>query len=397
MTNDDEERPDGAPDTAHAVRGLAPAHAAALAGVCANDNPAALEASGAEGAANAGFRHLIENFADGILVVDLEGTVLYANPAATEIFDHPAGEPLRISLGHRLTAGETTDLTVYRQGRQSAEVEMHLVEVTWHGQPALLAGMRDISARRAQEERRRQLEKLEAVGRLSAGVFHDFNNLLAVFDSGFRLLRTRLGDAGADPQINILLDEMAERVQNGSALTRQLLDLSRQQPRVRGAVDVNARIEALTHLLGQTLDKGIILRRSLDPALGSVLVDANRLDTAILNLVINARDAMDGVGTVTIETSAVSIDDGKGPDGPTGFARITVADTGRGMGEEIRGRVFEPFFTTKGEGKGTGLGLPQVNDFVNRVGGRIEIESSPGIGTKIHLLLPLIASGEPLP
>lgn len=364
----------------------------------ANNNSNAREAFGdpeADRLSGLGFRHLIESSADGVLVVNLDGSVLYANPAAAQIFDQSASEPLKISLGQRLTAGETTDLMVYGQGRKPTEVEMHLVEVTWHGQPAFLASLRDISTRRTQEERRRHVEKLEAVGQLTTGIVHDFNNLLSVFDSGFRLLRNRLDNFEADPQIGLLLDEMAERVQNGSALTRQLLDLSRQQPRVRGPVNINARIEALSHLLGQALDKGIILRRSLDLSLGNVLVDATRLDTAILNLVLNARDAMGGIGTITIETSAISVDNEKRPKDSTKFARITIADTGRGMSEDIREKIFEPFFTTKGEGKGTGLGLSQVNDFVNGVGGQIKIDSSPGIGTKMHLLLPLIAPDEP--
>lgn len=360
-----------------------------------NGNPDTVHKAGIAKVADADFRQLIENLADGVLVVDLEGTVLYTNAIAAELFDYSADGPFRVPLDHRLEAGETTDLTVYRRGRSSAEVEMHLVEITWNDQPALLACLRDISVRRAQEERRRNLAKLEAVGQLTAGIIHDFNNLLAVFDSGFRLLRKSLGGPDIDPQIGILLDEMTERVKNGNALTHQLLDLSRQQPVARGAVDINARIEALTHLLKQTLDKGVILSRSLDLSLGHVLIDANRLDTAILNLVINARDAMGGAGKVTIKTAAVMIDGGKRSNGTAEFARITVADTGPGMSGEIRDKVLEPFFTTKGEGKGTGLGLSQVSDFVSRAGGRIEIDSSPGIGTKIHLLLPLIIPDAP--
>jgi signal transduction histidine kinase len=300
---------------------------------------------------------------------------------------------LRVSLGRPLQAGETADLTIYRRGRKPAEVEMRLVEVTWHGQPAFLGSLSDVSARRSREERLRQLERLEAVGHLTAGIVHDFNNLLAVVGSGLRLLHKRLDGLATDPEINPLFEEMQERVQNGSALSQQLLQLSHQHSSIRGTVDLNARIESLSHLLEQTLGKGIILRRELDRSIGSVLIDADELDTAILNLVVNARDAMDGRGTVTIETGHATADGEDLSADAAALARVTVADTGCGMSDEVLRKVFVPFFTTKAEGVGTGLGLPQVDDFVNRSGGKIRIDSSPGGGTKVHLFLPRVSGG----
>ncbi len=335
-------------------------------------------------------RQRIENAADGVLILDTLGAVLYANPVAREIFDHTGDESIHVSLGLPLQAGTTADLTIYRRGRKPAEVEMRLVEVTWRGQAAFLGSLRDISARRTQQERLHQLEKLEAVGHFTVGIVHDFNNLLAVVSSGLRLLRERFDGLSTDPEMDLLFKELQERIQNGSALSRQLLSLSHQHSSVHGAIDLNARIESLSHLLEQTLGKGIILRRNLERSVGSVLVDPNELDTAILNLVVNARDAMDGHGTVTIETGR-TIDDGAEPPADVvALARVTIADTGQGMSEEVLRKVFEPFFTTKGEGAGTGLGLPQVYDFVNRFGGKIKIDSAPGAGTKVHLFLPLV-------
>ena len=270
---------------------------------------------------------------------------------------------------------------------------MRLVKVTWHGQAAILGSLRDISARRTHEERFRQLERLEAIGHLTAGIVHDFNNLLAVVGSGLRLLRKRMDGLSIDPEIDLLFEEMQERVQNGSALSQQLLQLSHQHSSIRGTVDLNARIESLSHLLEQTLGKGIILRRDLDRSVGNVLVYADELDTAILNLVVNARDAMDGRGTVTIETGHATADGEDLSADAAALARVTVADTGCGMSDEVLRKVFVPFFTTKAEGVGTGLGLPQVDDFVNRSGGKIRIDSSPGGGTKVHLFLPRVSGG----
>ncbi|MBN9079434.1 MAG: PAS domain-containing sensor histidine kinase [Rhizobiales bacterium] len=351
------------------------------------------EGFGEDRLAGISFRQRIENTTDGILILDTLGTVLYANPVAREVFDHPGDEPLRVSLGRPLQAGETADLTIYRRGRKPAEVEMRLVEVTWHGQPAFLGSLSDVSARRSREERLRQLERLEAVGHLTAGIVHDFNNLLAVVGSGLRLLHKRLDGLATDPEINPLFEEMQERVQNGSALSQQLLQLSHQHSSIRGTVDLIARIESLSHLLEQTLGKGIILRRELDRSIGSVLIDADELDTAILNLVVNARDAMDGRGTVTIETGHATADGEDLSADAAALARVTVADTGCGMSDEVLRKVFVPFFTTKAEGVGTGLGLPQVDDFVNRSGGKIRIDSSPGGGTKVHLFLPRVSGG----
>jgi|ThiBiot_300_plan_2_1041538.scaffolds.fasta_scaffold01625_7 signal transduction histidine kinase len=351
------------------------------------------EGFGEDRLAGVSFRQRIENATDGILILDTLGTVLYANPVAREVFDHPGDEPLRVSLGRPLQAGETADLTIYRRGRKPAEVEMRLVEVTWQGQAAFLGSLRDISARRTHEERFRQLERLEAIGHLTAGIVHDFNNLLAVVGSGLRLLRKRMDGLSIDPEIDLLFEEMQERVQNGSALSQQLLQLSHQHSGVRGTVDLNARIESLSHLLEQTLGKGIILRRDLDRSVGNVLVDADELDTAILNLVVNARDAMDGRGTVTIETGHATADGEDLSADAAALAHVTVADAGQGMSKEVLAKIFEPFFTTKGAGKGTGLGIPQVNDFINRSGGKIRIDSIPGVGTKVRLFLPRV-SGE---
>lgn len=336
------------------------------------------------------FRLLIENTADGILVVDLSGAVLYANPAAGKILGHSREELLHVPLGRPIAWGETAEITVHRPGGKPADVEMRVVEVAWDGKPALLASLRDISARRAQEEHQRQSQKLEAVGRLAAGIVHDFNNLIAVFESGLLLLKKQLAQDPDNPKVAKLIEDLLKRTQNGSALTQRLLAFSRRQPLSPQATDLNERIRSLTGLLERTLGRGVKVRLDLTAKLRPVLIDPDQLDTAILNLAVNARDAMAGTGVLTIETSRDIPSEIGMMDDPGKFARITVKDTGCGMTKDVLAQVFEPFFTTKGEGQGTGLGLSQVYGFVHQSGGQVLIESEVGVGTSIHLFLPYV-------
>jgi len=340
------------------------------------------------GISQVNFRRLIETLADGILVVDLSGTVLYANPAAAMVFGYPAADLVHIPLGRPVISGETIEITVHRPHRSPADVEIRTVEVSWEGKPALLASLRDVSALRAQEERRRQSQKLEAIGRLAAGIVHDINNLLAVFESGLRLLHKQLSEESHNPNSAALVEELIRRTRNGGALTQQLLAFSRGQSLYPETVDLNGRLEVLSTLLERTLGSGMRVRRDLDPALGPVRVDVNQLDVAILNLAVNAKDAMDGKGTLSIETSDAPgyIEDVPGMG--ASFVRVTVSDTGCGMTKEVLAQAFEPFFTTKGDGQGTGLGLSQVYGFVKQSGGHIRIESVVGAGTSVHLFLP---------
>jgi signal transduction histidine kinase len=335
------------------------------------------------------FQLLIENMADGMLVVDLFGAVLYANPAAAQIFGQPLEELLHVPLGRPIVSGETAEITVRGPGGTPTEVEMRVVEVTWNGKPAILASLRDVSARRRQEERLRQSQKLEAIGRIAAGIVHDFNNLIAAFDSGLRLLAKQVvASHPANPKASMMIEELLERAQNGNALTQQLLAFSRRQSLTPDTVDLNERIVSLSVLLERTLGRNIRLRCHLDPALGPILIDANQLDVAIINLAVNAKHAMAKGGNFTIETSDAPADLEDVKAVATSFVRITLRDTGQGMDKETLAHVFEPFFTTKGNGEGTGLGLSQVYGFISQSGGHIRIESEVGKGTSVHLFLP---------
>lgn len=347
------------------------------------------EESRLTGISQPSFRLLIENTADGILVVDLSGAVLYANPAAARILGHSLDELLHVPLGRPVVSGEIAEITVHRPGGKPADVEMRVVEVTWEGRAALLASLRDISERRAREERSRQSQKLEAVGRLAAGIAHDFKNLIAVFEAGLRLLKKQLAQDPTDLKVGAFIEELLARTQNGNALTQQLLAFSRRQSLIPEIIDVNERVASLTHLLERTLGSGVRIKPALDRTLGPVLIDANQLDAAILNLAVNARDAMAGGGVLTIETGRdehSAFEDVRSSGAR--FVRITVRDTGCGMSKEILAQAFEPFFTTKDESEGTGLGLSQVYGFVRQSGGYVHIESEVGEGTSVHLFLP---------
>jgi len=334
------------------------------------------------------FRRLVESIADGILVVDLAGTVLYANPAAAEIFGQPLRNLLHVPLGRPIVAGDIAEIRVRRPGKSPADVEMRMVEIDWDGHAALLASLRDVSAQRAAEERQRQSQKMEAVGRLAAGIVHDINNLLAVVESGLNLLEKQIAIDPTDAKVSKLINEMRARTGNGGALTQQLLAFSRRQTLSSEVIDVNARIESLSQLLEGTLGRGIKVETILAPQLDRVAIDGNQFDVALLNLAVNARDAMDGKGTLTIETSGVCDNCDSSPDAERSFVQIAVRDTGCGMSKETLARVFEPFFTTKDAGKGTGLGLSQVYGFVHQSNGHVRIESEIGEGTKVRLFLP---------
>jgi len=333
------------------------------------------------------FQRLVENIADGILVVDLAGSVLYANPAAAEICGQPTENILQVPLGRPVVTGDIAEIRVRRPDKPPAEVEMRVVEIGWNGDSALLASLRDVSAQRAADERQRQSQKMEAVGRLAAGIVHDFNNLLAVFESGLKLLEKQIAADPTNPRVGMLIDEVRARAANGGALTQQLLAFSRRQTLSPEIIDLNARIESLTHLFEGTLGRDIELKTLLAPQLEPVEIDSNQFDVALLNLAVNARDAMEGRGILTIETSSVSGVFGASSD-LAGFVCVTVRDTGCGMSRETLAQVFEPFFTTKPEGQGTGLGLSQIYGFVHQSGGHVRIDSEIGMGTSVHLFLP---------
>jgi signal transduction histidine kinase len=247
----------------------------------------------------------------------------------------------------------------------------------------------DVTARHQSEERLRQAEKMAAVGRLTAGVAHDFNNLLSSIIGNAELLERDLGSNPRQAQRLALVLQSAER---GSDLVQRLLAFSRKQPLNPVQVDLNDIVRGMQDLLRSTLGRSIQVEAALGEALWQALVDPVQLEHVILNLAINARDAMPDGGTLTIATTNLT-GTPHGADLPAGdYVSVAVADTGTGMTEEVLRNAFEPFFTTKPEGQGSGLGLSQVYGTATQSGGGIRIDSAVGRGTTVTVILPRAAA-----
>jgi signal transduction histidine kinase/CheY-like chemotaxis protein len=266
--------------------------------------------------------------------------------------------------------------------RASNQLEALVVERTSELEKANQE-LRTQMAERAQiEEALRQAQKIEAIGQLTGGIAHDFNNLLMVISGGLDML-----DRRADPaRRERLMDGMRQAAQRGTALTRQLLAFSRRQSLEPESVDLVLRIGRMRELLDRSLSGDVHVEVQFEPDLWPVEVDPGELELVILNLAVNARDAMPDGGSILIEASNAP---GEAVLGITGdFVRLTVTDSGTGIPEEVRARVFDPFFTTKEIGKGSGLGLAQVYGFARQSGGTVWIESECNRGTSVIMLLP---------
>ncbi|WP_420140035.1 ATP-binding protein [Sphingomonas sp.] len=238
----------------------------------------------------------------------------------------------------------------------------------------------EIAGRRDVEEALRQSQKMEAMGQLTGGVAHDFNNLLMVASSGMELL-----DRTTDPvRRDRLKDGIRQAIDRGAKLTQQLLTFARRSPLTPEVIDVGARLRGLEDLLERSLREDITIAFDFSPGLWPIEVDASQLDVAVLNIAINARDAMPDGGIITISASNMPASSEREQD----MVQVCVHDSGTGIAPDMLKKVFEPFFTTKGVGSGTGLGLSQVYGFVQASGGNVRIDSELGVGTSVALLFP---------
>jgi PAS domain S-box-containing protein len=246
----------------------------------------------------------------------------------------------------------------------------------------------DLTEQHETEERLRQSQKMDAIGQLTGGVAHDFNNVLTVITGTIEILQEGLADKPQLAAIAQLIDDAATR---GAEITSQLLTFARRQPLEPREIDVNGLVAETARLLKPILGEHIGIETVLADDAWSAMADPSQLSSAIINLAVNARDAMQGGGKLTLETANRVLDGGGTADRevmPGEFVMIAVADTGHGIPADIRDRVFEPFFTTKGVGRGTGLGLSMVYGFAKQTGGIVAIESEEGRGTVVRLFLP---------
>jgi signal transduction histidine kinase len=249
----------------------------------------------------------------------------------------------------------------------------------------------DVTARRQVEERLRQAEKLAAIGRLTSGIAHDFNNLLASVIGNAEMLHGALSDRPAQARRASIILQAASR---GEGLIRQLLAFSRNQALAPTHVDLNGIVRGIDELLHSTVGKNIQIATPLDEALWPAVADPVQIEHLLLNLVINARDAMPDGGLLTIATSNASLDPSihSAVVSAGDYVRLSVTDTGTGIAPDALDNVFEPFFTTKPPGKGSGLGLSQVYGVASQSGGGVDIESAPGEGTTVAVFFPRAAS-----
>ncbi len=266
--------------------------------------------------------------------------------------------------------------------------------ISWTGIPGdgeFYAIGRDITEQRITEEALRQSQKMEAVGQLTGGIAHDFNNLLTGITGSLDLLQRRLA-AGRMEDVQRYIDAAISSATRAAALTHRLLAFARRQSLDTRPTDVNALVSSMEELLKRTMGETITVTTTLSPGLWPALTDANQLESALLNLAINSRDAMPEGGTLRIGTMNISFDlrDARQLRAmvPGDYVALVVSDSGTGMAPEIVGKAFEPFFTTKPLGQGTGLGLSMIYGFIKQTKGYIHIDSAPGDGTTVFLYLP---------
>jgi len=261
-----------------------------------------------------------------------------------------------------------------------------LLRAGLRGQRLLSAWREEASRRAAAEDALRQAQKLEAIGQLTGGVAHDFNNLLMVVSTNLHIVKLKERGASIERE----LAAIGRAISNGQSLTRQLMAFSRRKAQQVEVVDLASHMPLVCDLIKHSLRPGITLECSVSPHTWPIEVDVSELELALLNLAVNARDAMPEGGAIDIQAGNLTLDGSLNPiDALTGdFVGIQIRDTGHGVPPEVLDRVFEPFFTTKDVGKGTGLGLPQVYGFARASGGTAMISSEPGAGTTVTLFLP---------
>jgi PAS domain S-box-containing protein len=347
------------------------------------------------------FRAIFHEAAIGIGTSTLDGRIIQTNPALTKMLGYTAEElsGMHASELHPNDFVEDTELIreLVEGKRRSFELEKRYRRkdgsILWgrvtvslvrnaESQPQfLIAMLEDITARKRAEEQLREAEKMEVIGRLAGGVAHDFNNLLTGI-----LLYCDLLRSGLDPKHRLSqhVEEIRMAGEQGAALTQQLLSIARKHSPMRQPVALNDVVVSTENLLRRLIGEHIELATVLEAELAPVLADPAQLRQVILNLALNARDAMPNGGHIMVSTHRCAID------GNRPAIMLSVEDTGCGMDEVTRARLFEPFFTTKKPGQGTGLGLATVQRIVKEAGGRIEVTTELGHGTRIDVLMPAI-------
>jgi PAS domain S-box-containing protein len=362
-------------------------------------------------AREAHLRSILDTVPEAMVVIDEAGTITSFSAAAERLFGYATGEVLGrnvrilmpqpdrgahdgyisryLTTGERRIIGYGRVVTGQKKDGSQFPMELAIGEARAEGSRIFTGFIRDLTSRHRIEEELRQAHKMEAVGQLTGGIAHDFNNLLTVISGNLEMIERRL----TDPRLQTLLSEAQAAADDGAKLTGQLLAFGRRQPLNPKLADVGQLVSRFSDLLRRALGEAIELRTIVSGSPGSALIDASQLQNALLNLALNARDAMPRGGRLTVEISPAKLDADYAsmyPEVRTGsYVLIAVTDTGSGMPAEVRQRAFEPFFTTKGVGAGTGLGLSMVYGFTRQSGGHVQLYSESGEGTSVRLFLPV--------
>ena len=353
---------------------------------------------------------IIDTAADSIVVIDEKGLIQSANRATEDIFGYElkdlAGRNIGLLMAPNLAAHHNRFLKSFSgrggirqiEGRRKdgSMVPVDVAVAEWRdgeGRRFFTGIMRDLTERKRSEEALANARRLEAVGQLAGGVAHDFNNLLHVISGNLEIAE----DFIADEKARGFLERARSAAEKGSALNARLLSLARKRALKLERLDLNDRVHETAKLLASTVGEQISVTTGLTAGLWMTLADAGEIDSAILNLAANARDAMPAGGNIRISTSNVTLDEAAiklHPEAARGdYVRLAIADNGVGMPEDVRDKATEAFFTTKGPGAGTGLGLTSVASFAGQMGGFMSIKSAPGEGCTVSIYLPRTSKG----
>ena len=359
------------------------------------------------------FQAIFNHLPEAVLVVDPQDKITLCNPAVMRVFGYAPEEIIGTSaaalyespaehqrvheLNERLKQQQSLDPRTIRFCRKSGEVfPAETVVSALRDQDGQFIGflslIRDISQQVVQDQALRKSQRMEAIGQLTGGIAHDFNNLLTIITGNLELLEMEL----ENNEHRDLLARANDAALMGARLTNRLLTFARRRRLEPVVLDLNDQVLSMAELLRRTLGETIALGTLLAPRLWPVRADPSEIENAVLNLAINARDAMPAGGKLVLETRNVVLNERDvatevGVE-PGDYVRLSVSDTGIGMGPEVLARVFEPFFTTKEPGKGTGLGLSVLYGFVKQSGGHVTVYSEVGKGTTVNLYLPRVAT-----
>lgn len=361
-------------------------------------------------ASEARFRDLIEGSIEGVLIVNGDWKILFANQAAADIFGFSSFRDLTsLKTAKILIAGdELSRLDDFMEQRLQGDLPPSQYEykglrkdgseiwllaqprrVEWDGEPAVQSTLIDITERIDAEESLRQSQKMQVVGQLTGGVAHDFNNLLTVILGNLELVKDQISGQANSSE---LVGNAISAAERGATLTQRLLAFSRRQALQPEVVDINRLISGMTDLLHRTLGETVEVETVLAGGLWPTMADMHQLENVLVNLAVNARDAMPTGGKVTIETANTRLDEeyamAHEEVTPGQYVMLAVSDSGIGMDAEVAGKAFEPFFTTKEVGRGSGLGLSMIFGFVKQSEGHVKIYTELGEGTTVKVYLP---------